>query len=728
MTALFNLLPAVYRLRDAAKGDPLRALVEVIEHEVRRVENDISGLYDNWFIETCDEWVVPYIADLLGVRNLLTVKDGAFSQRSYVANTLAYRRRKGTATVLEQLGRDITGWPCKAVEFFERLASTQHVNHVRPQSHATIDIRSAYAMQFVGSPFELATHTVEVRHIDNSRGRYNIPNVGLFLWRLQSYLLRNVTAGKVDAKRFTFNPIGDRLALFNVPLTETEITHITEAVNVPMPLSRLTLHHDLAQYYGSADEISSLVIRAAGAVQPINKIAVCNLSDGTGGKWAHNAPPGKIAIDPQLGRIAFDSAPGGEVEVSFAYGFGGDLGGGPYDRRASFTGALEGGVTWQMGVTQDPPAAQTRIVATLSEAVKEWNKQPPGTRGVIVVMDNATYEENLTTAAGRIKIPQGSQLIITAAGWPEEPQDDPLQPKARIVGHFTPSGLRAHLKGTIEVAGTTTAANPASGTLVLNGALLEGSLSVTPGNLGKLEIDHCTLVPVTTTLQCKANPGLSIALSKTICGELKPAQDAKSVSLTDSVVDGDIEARTLKVDGCTVFSATEAQELEASNSIFVGKVTIERRQVGCVRFSFLPFDSEVPRRFHCQPKDAASSEEVAPQFVSTTYGEPAYAQLASTCPVEIVNGADDEGEMGAWHFLQTPQRLRNLKLALDEYLRFGLEAGILIVPQQPIDRGTGKGIRPLLAAPAARRTTKRGTTRAPRATRTTRAKPRSTPK
>jgi len=285
MSALFNLLPAVYRLRDAAKGDPLRALVEVIEREVERVEGDISTLYDNWFIETCDEWVVPYIGDLLGVRNFLPVGDAAFSQRSYVANTLAYRRRKGTAAVLEQLGRDITGWPCKAIEFFERLTMTQHINHVRSHSHATTDIRSAYAMQSVGTPFEAATHTVEVRHIDNARGRYNIPHLGLFLWRLQSYLLKDARASQVDEKRYTFNPLGGDLALFNVPQTEDEITQVTAAVNVPAPLSRLTLHHDIEDYYGSPDEIRSLLIKDAGVVQTVDKVVVCNLSDKGVGQW-----------------------------------------------------------------------------------------------------------------------------------------------------------------------------------------------------------------------------------------------------------------------------------------------------------------------------------------------------------------------------------------------------------------------------------------------------------
>jgi hypothetical protein len=97
---LYQSLPAVYRQRDAAGGEPLRALLAVIEGELGLLERDIAGLYDNWFIETCDEWVVPYIGDLLDVRGLLPLENtaGALSQRAYVANTLAYRRRSGAGT------------------------------------------------------------------------------------------------------------------------------------------------------------------------------------------------------------------------------------------------------------------------------------------------------------------------------------------------------------------------------------------------------------------------------------------------------------------------------------------------------------------------------------------------------------------------------------------------------------------------------------------------------
>ncbi|MCC2672310.1 MAG: hypothetical protein K0Q72_4782, partial [Armatimonadetes bacterium] len=110
---LYGLLPALYRLRDMEQGGPLRALLAVIQAEFDRADAATARMYDNWFVETCEEWVVPYLGDLLGVRGLPpepTDEAGgrAFSRRAYVANTLAYRRRKGTAAVLEQLARDVT--------------------------------------------------------------------------------------------------------------------------------------------------------------------------------------------------------------------------------------------------------------------------------------------------------------------------------------------------------------------------------------------------------------------------------------------------------------------------------------------------------------------------------------------------------------------------------------------------------------------------------------------
>jgi hypothetical protein len=59
------------------------------------------------------------------------------------------------------------------------------------------------------------------------------------------------------------------------------------------------------------------------------------------------------------------------------------------------------------------------------------------------------------------------------------------------------------------------------------------------------------------------------------------------------------------------------------------------------------------------------------------FGRPAYMQLSASCPAAITTGAEDGGEMGAFHLVQQAQRLANLRNALEEYLRVGLEAGVL---------------------------------------------------
>ena len=57
---------------------------------------------------------------------------------------------------------------------------------------------------------------------------------------------------------------------------------------------------------------------------------VCDLTD-----WLHE-PSDKIAIDPVLGRIVFPSDLGAPPLVTFHYGFSANMGGGEYDRSASF--------------------------------------------------------------------------------------------------------------------------------------------------------------------------------------------------------------------------------------------------------------------------------------------------------------------------------------------------------------------------------------------------------
>lgn len=674
---LFDLLPAVYRVRDQAQGSPLRALLSVLDEEVRAVEDDIAGLYDNWFIETCDEWVVPYIGDLLGVTALAPVRDGVFSQRRFVANTLAYRRRKGTAGVLEALARDLTGWPARAVEYFERLATTQHVNHPRLRAAATTDVRDVRRPRDAGGAFDATTRTADVRHVDNGRGRHNIPHVALFLFRVQAQRLTDTVPRQVDARRFVIDPLGLDVPLVGVPAALPDGADVAPH-HVPLSLSRRALQRDLRRWYGSTDDVGSVRVQVGGVPVPVEAIDVCDLSDTSGGSWAHAAAPGRVSLDPVLGRVAFGDAPASHVTTSHAYGRAGDLGGGPYDRRQSLAPWLADGIDWQMGVTQHPPLGDARVTASLADAVAAWNAQPPGTRGVITLMDSGTYAADLDTAATRIAVPAGSLLVLTSAQWPEEETGDALSPLARVTGRVVATGVRAHLRGAIGVIGTAPASSTNPGQFVLDGVLLEGALHLAAGNLGACGVQHATLAPGACAFVCDPNPRLRVVVSRSIVPALAMSPRAESLRVIDSIVDGAITGGSVSIERSTIVGATQCEQVEASEAIFVAPLTARRQQVGCVRFCALPFASVTPRRYRCHPARAEDAGR-APVFCSLRFGDPAYGLLAPACPTAIAEGAEDEGEMGVWHFLQAPMRLRNLRMALDEYLPFGLEAGVVVV-------------------------------------------------
>ena len=52
---IYLLLPGHIRAHDHDQGRPLQALLRILTRELDLVDADIQRLYDNWFIETCDD-------------------------------------------------------------------------------------------------------------------------------------------------------------------------------------------------------------------------------------------------------------------------------------------------------------------------------------------------------------------------------------------------------------------------------------------------------------------------------------------------------------------------------------------------------------------------------------------------------------------------------------------------------------------------------------------------
>lgn len=672
---LYNLLPAIYRIRDAEQGEPLKAWLSVIADQVAILEENLAQLYDDQFVETCASWVLPYIGDLIGVTGLQGVGPETLSPRAEVAHTIGYRRRKGTAAMLEQLARDVTGWPARAVEFFQLLATTQYMNHLRPENQSFLSVKDANRLEYLGSAFEHMikaidlTHTVDVRRIASGRGRYNIPNLGLFLWRLNAYSLSRspaVPASDADKRRFLFSPLGNNMPLFNLPQTEAEVTHLAEPINVPMKISRRMLNQNLDDYYGQGQ---SLLIELAGdniSDEPTEKtsdeIMVCDLTD-----WV-NLPTDKVAIDPVLGRIAFPEDQTQTVLVTFHYGFSANLGGGEYNRITSFDSQLEP----LLKVANTHQETYTTIQEAL-EALGQGD-------GVVEIADSGHYAENLSINAGN------GHIEIRAA--------DKRRPTLVLSEDLPVSGEDG-------------------GEVTLNGLLITGAGLKVDGDLSRLRLRHCALVPglalsIDGSPSQPSTPSLVIASANTIVeienciiGGLRAVEDVRlriSNSIVDATdetgvayahTDGEAAGGLLRLENSTVIGKVHTTVMElASNTIFLAAVAdqdkakwpapvqAQNRQEGCVRFSYLPARSRLPRRYRCQPETDEAAARVRPLLISLRYGDAEYCQLSPHCPVEIQRGADDESEMGAFHDLYQPQREDHLRVRLEEYLRFGLEAGI----------------------------------------------------
>lgn len=652
---LYQLLPAIHRLRDAEQGLPLRALLAVIEQELTALEADTARLYDNWFIETCDEWTVPYIGDLVGARPIRPVPSAGVSARAWVANTLAYRRRKGTALVLEQLARDVTGWPAAAVEFFQRLATTQHMNHVRLASAATASVRDAARADLAcasAGAFDPFAHLLEVRNADTAGGRFNIPNVGIFLWRLRAQPLGQGAPGDADADFISarrsaagwwhMHPAGMDAPLFNLPRTETggAVTQAAREENASAPLRPLALHAELERlragdagtapvFMAERDPVLRVFVRLAGETLPVEiareGLWICDIPDAV----TLPVPPRVAAIDVQRGRMAFPAALDvQQVWLHAAHGSAADIGGGPYDRgdalRAASSSLSEGTAAqddaggffdpavWQVGVTHLLPLGATgTLFATLRDAVQAWNALPAGRTGVIVLMDSLTESD---AAPLTVNIAEGSRLMIVSGQWPPTPVADALPgTMARQPGRFEARQTRAHWQGRLQVLGTAAADALDPGALFLNGLLLQGPLDIS-GPLGQVELAHCTVLPGGTHITVGSDsPRLALRVLSCLAAPIAVAGPVGSVAVADSIVG----LQDAGAAGSAALSAPQAPldllrtsflgtvhglTISASDCIFDAPAVAERRQTGCVRFCYVPPASAVPRRYRCQPQ------------------------------------------------------------------------------------------------------------------------------
>jgi hypothetical protein len=721
LNAIYNLIPAVYRIRDAElalqsgntldpadaqtlqsllllmagnpqsltwlqqqqlailqdkqQRGPLKSLIAILAEQIEVLQESLYQAYDDQFIETCQEWVVPYIGDLVGVSGLEDFPGTPYSLRAAVADTIANRRRKGTVSGLESIARDVTGWPARVVEYFQLLATTQFMNHIRSGNLSWTDVRGIdWGLPL--TPFDTTAHTADVRNIATAGGKYNIPNIGIWLWRLEPMRLENSPAYQLDAHRYFFDALGRETQLYTLPQPVETVTGRATPLNVPMPVTRRMFYANPANYYGQ--NLSFFVFQSPSPGLPVS---ACNLSDvkdknGNVIGWAHT-PADTIAIDPELGRIAFPATVSpGDVFVNYTYAFSAEIGGGQYSRPFDDTA----------DVVVTVPAESTTIEDALAAAAFQFSG---GAASVVILIGSNDYY----AGPASVNVPDECSLEIRAA--------DGFRPVVVLSGDLNVYG-------------------GANSGFSMNGLLVSGGCITVPlpGNTGggtlnelsTLTISHCTLAPVASPAIgnvapqpmgpriCVEAEDVSIELDHSITGPLRIASSC-NVSIEASIIDagspyeiayadencaqsggpvtvtnttfiGQVHARQIVLASNTIFDA-----LTDALDVWSAPVSADQLQQGCVRYSYVPPGSRVPRPYACYPGPNVAAPLV-PAFTSVRFGDAGYCQLAEASGAAILSGADDQSEMGAFHDLHQPQRIANLRTSLNDYLRFGLEAGI----------------------------------------------------
>ena len=255
---LYRRLPEIYRIKDQelpekylhdgvrVEAYQLRSYLEPVEDMFSAIHENIESLYHDLFIETCDEWVIPYIGDLLGTSHL---SGDEWTLRADVADTIALRRRKGTLGAIELLTYIHTKWGVHCVELLENMVWNQHLNHQRPDEGGTpadslptvlrgrpirggtVNLRDPSALAQLNTPFDPFAHVADVQPHEIGQVRYNLPNLAIYLWRLKGYRL-NVT--KPRMKKVTPDPN---------PLTTAEHPQAARIVRInvdDIPLNNLS--------------------------------------------------------------------------------------------------------------------------------------------------------------------------------------------------------------------------------------------------------------------------------------------------------------------------------------------------------------------------------------------------------------------------------------------------------------------------------------------------------
>jgi hypothetical protein len=723
---LWEMIPAIYRHEDglAENPDVLRALVEIMAQQAARVRRSHDRLWEDQFIELCNDWAVPYIGDLVGTRMVSALNKRA--RRVDVAKTIYYRRRKGTLAVLEELISDITGWEGNVVEGFRRLARTRHGLDPEPSYHlgrftqtppgGLADLRAAQAAEMSHSAFDEFHHTPDLRRPRGYDGLHGIQRLLFYIHRLRAFEVTGVDARELKGSGglgFSFDPSGRDVPLF-MPRNRP---HNTQAGDwgkwrqsfeweLPSPMRCRLLGH--AEFLIEDRDIIELV--EDGVLTETLADDLRELSD------IHYMTEFRL-------RQAIGQLPASAVLLDATHY--------PAIQAATIIEKCGKNVlypnavsVYEDGVVVDKEQVVAGDLSDLQTASADKRVQVDPERGRLMFIGGAVNKVAVShhygfpgkTGAGSYARPSADQYIadknhhgggaINAANLSSDGVtqiDDsasygPVSNKRSVTEmvFIAASDQRPY----IQLAGNwlLSSGSNEDSILLLDGLWIGANTArdiVLRGNYEQVTLRHVTLDPGGARTSDEGSdvlPAISLIIEgyvdqllieSSILGPVKIAGNGyvEKVVIKDSILQNlDGATPALELPDCelhmqrvTVIGDIQAQCLWASDSLVVGLGQIENTQHGCFRFSAAKNDSSrLPR-----PYRPVWIEFPNRLFTSTRFGDPGYMQLSENSPQTVVRGAENGAEMGAYSALINPIKMDSLQTKVEEYMPFGLLPGYI---------------------------------------------------
>lgn len=727
---IWELIPSVYRHEDGLIDPPnqLRALVEVFSKQAAWLRISQDRLWEDQFVELSDDWVVPYIGDLVATRMVSALNKRA--RRVNVAKTVYYRRRKGTPRVLEELISDIAGWDGKLVEEFKRLARMRHGLDPAPFRHTgcfmgtppggLADLRIPRGTQLCDGPFDEFYYTLDMRKPRGRQGRQGIPKLGFHLYRLQAYRVEGVMPKEwprlAGNRRFSIDPSGRDIQLFMPRNRASNWDEWRSAAEwqLPAPMQCQVLEH--AEYVIGEGEVNwvQMQVGTAAATDLARFIGVRFISEAqlrekirllpNGPAIEGNAPVfreilrtsliddcGKAALLPnvsgtQSGAIQVDVAGTTVPRVLTSAGNLDSWTTAPFDKqlvidpnkgRLLLVKPASGGkvkVKYVYGFSGPAGAGSYNRDSILKNPTVIFRN---GVLGLInptsvnQLADSATYP-----APANINLVQ--DITIQAA--------DKQRPFIHLDADWifsAPANGDALLKLTgLWIGAKSGLANVA---LVLRGDYERVEIrdcSLDPGGTDAFDV---SLAPVILTVEGNVE---EMIVEKSIVGPICSANGGviEKLNVCDSVVQSiadtapavELPSTDLKLERVTVLQSNEdvvaikVNKLYATEALITGIADVANTQAGCFRFSAVtpgtPIQpTRVPRQYQSH-----LINDVAYFFTSTRFGDAGYSQLSESAPEMILRGAENGSEIGVFSSLINPIKRDGLLVKIEEYMPFGL--------------------------------------------------------